>query len=354
MVRAAYSDQKLQILRGISVGFVVLYHVDVETFSFGYLGVNAFFVISGFITHEKIIKIGSGFGVLDRTELFLRFIRKRILRIFPALGTMVVICILFAAFLLPVGKVLNRSISLGLYSLFGVGNIFAERHAGEYFNPFPNIFLHTWSLGVELQFYLMFSSLCLLFSIIAKQNLKIHLHLYLITVFVLSQYSFLFQSRMFESKTSADVGYFLQYHIWEFAIGIFLSETFAKSKDQTGSTKLYLPSAVVLHCIILIAGGLNPHSMSVIACVGVTGVLLVPFNTPFKHNLLLRFFEAIGNRSYSIYLWHYPLLVLAKQSPLFEVSSGSRVLPTLMALLATAVLSEISFRKVEEKFRVRS
>jgi peptidoglycan/LPS O-acetylase OafA/YrhL len=176
----------------------------------------------------------------------------------------------------------------------------------------------------------------------------------LITVFVLSQYSFFFQSRIFESKTSADVGYFLQYHIWEFAIGIFLSETFVKGKGPTSSTKLYLPSTVVLYCIILIADGLNPHSMSVIACVGATGVLLIPFNTPFKHNLLLQFFEAIGNRSYSIYLWHYPLLVLAKQSPLFEVSSGSRVLPTLMALLVTAVLSEISFRKVEEKFRVRS
>jgi peptidoglycan/LPS O-acetylase OafA/YrhL len=333
---------------------VVLYHVDVETFSFGYLGVNAFFVISGFITHGKILNISSGFCVLDRTKLCLLFIRKRILRIFPALGTLVVICILFAALLLPVGKVLNRSIFLGLYSLFGVGNIFAERYAGEYFNPFPNIFLHTWSLGVELQFYLLFSTLFLLLSIIARQNLKIHKHLYLITVFVLSQYSFLFQSRMFESNTSTDVGYFLQCHIWEFAIGIFLSETFVKGKYRTTSTKLYLPSAVVLHLIILIANGPNPHSMLIITWVGVTGMLVIPFNTPFKHNLLFRFCEAIGDRSYSIYLWHYPLLVLAKQSPVFEVSSGSRVLPTLMALLVTVVLSEISFRKVEEKFRVRS
>jgi peptidoglycan/LPS O-acetylase OafA/YrhL len=342
------TNREVQILRGLAVTLVVLYHLDSNVFSLGYLGVNIFFVISGFIVHEKILAIGGGLSFADSLFRLVEFLKKRFLRIFPGLSCLVIVSSILLAILIPMGKTQNRSLLLGISAQFGVSNFFAEKFAGDYFNASPNVFLHTWSLGVEIQFYVFFACLIFLtraiFGPIKPRSRNIYLA-FLSIILMASLYSFL---ELQAISSNQNVGYLMHHHAWEFILGIFAREFLERQELRL---KIPYLRAMILFAVLLTlwtsATQLHIHMLVVMA----TGILLAS-GVRFTHlRNLLDFFHLAGDRSYSIYLWHFPFLVLAKHSPVTAISSSNRVAPSIIAIVLTYVLSELSYKFIEEKFR---
>ena len=142
---------EIQSLRGIAVIFVFLFHLNQELFTYGFIGVDIFFVISGFVI-TKII-----YEKLDLNNFsFKDFYISRILRLIPALSFMVIIVIFFIFLTYRLQANPDTQINTGLFSLVGLSNFYLLFLKNDYFNSFDeNVFEHTWSLAIEFQFYLI-------------------------------------------------------------------------------------------------------------------------------------------------------------------------------------------------------
>ena len=169
-----YNYQKeIDFLRALAVTPVILFHINPEFLPNGYLGVDLFFVISGFVITKTLLKEKNIFGEFKITSFFLR----RVKRIYPALILMVSISIL----LIVVFGVLNKNnfnffLKTGIFSIFGISNFFLIYKNNDYFlNQEFNPFTHTWSLGVEEQFYMIYPFILFFTFKFVKNFLEIHL-----------------------------------------------------------------------------------------------------------------------------------------------------------------------------------
>ena len=145
----------IQGLRAIAVIFVIFYHLT-KNFSFGYLGVDIFFVISGFVISKSI------YENLNNKNYIIYFFFKRLRRILPVL--LFVLIISMIAYLI-LGNLVNsdRVIKTFITSTLGISNIYFLRNKEDYFaENLDNLFIHTWSLGVEEQFYFFYPFLFLI------------------------------------------------------------------------------------------------------------------------------------------------------------------------------------------------
>ena len=147
-------------MRGLAVLFVVLYHLN-NNFFFGYLGVDIFFVISGYVITKSLI---TSFDQ-NSSNVLSDFYSKRILRIYPVLLFIIVITLICYALL---GNISNYEVVFKtfVYSAFGLSNIYFLRRSNSYFeDEIDNPLIHTWSLGVEEQFYLVFPVILFFFLV---------------------------------------------------------------------------------------------------------------------------------------------------------------------------------------------
>ena len=147
----------IQSIRGLAVVSVILFHANLDFFKSGYLGVDVFFVVSGYVVAPLLIRIAKPENDAQVTtkERVLNFYVKRICRLLPALGvTLTVSLFLFLLLIKP--SDLSRVAQQGIASLLSAGNFGASKFNTNYFQSEPNPFLHTWSLSVEIQFYLLF------------------------------------------------------------------------------------------------------------------------------------------------------------------------------------------------------
>ena len=153
MRSSSNENYKIEIdtLRAVAVIAVIINHISTDWLPSGYLGVDVFFVISGYVVSSSI----KNSSYNSFREMLQTFYSKRIKRLFPALYTIV----FFFTFLSLLFVINNKdSIKTGMYSLFGLSNMFLLIHEFDYFSEGSslNLFTHTWSLGVEEQFYIFF------------------------------------------------------------------------------------------------------------------------------------------------------------------------------------------------------
>ena len=143
----------VQVLRGISVLAVVIFHANLNT-PLGYLGVDIFFVISGLVVTPLILRIFEGQTTLRQRLINLKiFYVRRFYRLAPALAATLGISAVAILFLGPTSDH-ERYASQGIATLLVLGNFGAYRYSGDYFSPNPNPLIHTWSLSVEEQIYI--------------------------------------------------------------------------------------------------------------------------------------------------------------------------------------------------------
>ena len=293
-------------LRAFAVVAVIINHFNKEILPNGYLGVDIFFVISGFvITSSLYLRPSKNFK-----DFISGFYERRIKRLVPALSIFVLIMSILICFFNP-----NSLLSLetGLFSLFGLSNIYLLKHSTDYFAQSTqlNVFTHTWSLGVEEQFYILFP-LLIWFSGFGRQtkNGVRNLFLILSSLTIASLIGFLF---LYPINQSA--AYFLMpTRFWEMASGSLLFIGLRKSKY----IEQFLEKVPPILSLTLIIGVMYlPISLATISTIAVVILSLFLIDSLKKGTALYTFFTNpkvvyIGQISYSLYLWHWGVLAISR------------------------------------------
>lgn len=328
-------------LRALAVLPVILFHAGVPGFSGGYVGVDVFFVISGFLITSIIIReIDSGaFSIA-------RFYERRARRILPALiFVMLTTCVAGWVFLVP-DQLQTLGQSMVAVSLF-VSNIFFWQTT-DYFKPEAELqpLLHTWSLAVEEQFYVFFPLVLLLCWRHARRHIKLILALALLLSLALAEVGWRF-------KPVANF-YLLIPRCWELLVGALV----AMVPAATWKRHLNAPAAAVLTLLglALMAAAVlgfdeKLPAPSFYTTVPVFGAALVIVGTvqsnPVNRLLALRPVVFVGLISYSAYLWHQPLFAYHR---ILSVADEAQAVPWLLVAVVF-VLATLSWRFIERPFR---
>ncbi len=293
-------------LRAFAVVAVIINHFNKDLLPSGYLGVDIFFAISGFVITSSLYKRPSK----DFKDFISGFYERRIKRLLPALSVFVLIIsitiCLFQA---------NPYLSLwtGLTSLFGLSNLYLLGKATDYFAQSTelNVFTHTWSLGVEEQFYILFPFL-IWFSGFGRQTKNGARNLFLIVgaLTIASLVGFLYFYPINQSAA-----YFLMpTRFWEMASGCLLFIGFQKKK----SLKQCLEKVPPILVLALIIGIMYlPVSLGAVSTITVVALTLVLIASLKKQTEVYKFFTNpkvvfIGLISYSLYLWHWGVLSISR------------------------------------------
>ena len=331
-------------LRAIAVLPVILFHAGVGHFSGGFIGVDVFFVISGYLITSLILQdmAVDGFSTIE-------FYERRARRILPALFFVMLMSLPLACALLAPMDLEEFGGSLIAVSGF-VSNIFFWQQSG-YFSSAAELkpLLHTWSLAIEEQFYILFPA----FLVTAWR--------FGITVVVWLLVALCFSSLAVTHWTSLaypSVGfYMLPVRAWELLIGVLLAFYIREFGHFRGPRWNQWLSVLGLFCIftsLFYFSEETPHPslLTVLPTFG-TGLLIlcaVPGTLAF-YLLSLRALVGLGLLSYSAYLWHQPILVFSRHYRLGQGIGDSLTLVFLLVAIFAAAW--VSWKYVETPFRNR-
>jgi peptidoglycan/LPS O-acetylase OafA/YrhL len=307
-------------LRAWAVGAVVLYHVGVPGVSGGFIGVDVFFVISGFlITSQLILAQRSSFHTV-----LLEFYSRRVRRILPSLTVVAMATLALGwMFLLPTGEQQDLSKSAIASALF-VSNIFFWLLGQNYLAGALELqpLLHTWSLSVEEQFYLLWPLLLLILWAVERQLRIQSSHLIIATVFVLSTISFALSVSWATTNPHAAF-YLTPSRVWELGAGAALA-LLLQGNDMRAfpaSLAYFGLAAIVASVVAYDRHTPFPGAAAALPIAGTVMVIIANVREgPSVLNKLLTSAPIVttGKISYSWYLWHWPLLAIARAQDLGE------------------------------------
>jgi peptidoglycan/LPS O-acetylase OafA/YrhL len=328
-------------LRAVAVLAVVLFHFGVRPFAGGYVGVDVFFVISGYLI-TKTISEDVDAGIFS----FRKFYMARIRRIVPALITVVLASFVIGALSMAPAAFQELSDS-ALAAIASVSNLYFWFSSG-YFDTasISKPLLHTWSLGVEEQFYFIWPVL-----LVAAVRLSRQWRAACVAVFALCS---LIASQMWLSVDPSGAYYLLPFRAFELAAGGFLI-FFPPSRVVRFESVRGFGLVSGVGCILApsLLFTLETPFPGLAACLPVFGAMLAisfgqdSFGSPMLTNPVSVW---IGKISYSIYLTHWPLLVFAKYVLMRDLSG----VEVLACLVATVVISKLLYTFVEQPFRRKS
>ena len=332
---------EIEGLRAIAVGAVVLFHVRPEWLKGGFAGVDVFFVISGFLITSIIVR-QSDAGTFSFKEFWLRRVR----RLFPALAIVL-------AFTFVVGYLTlfgEQWVSLGSQTvsvLLLIGNFEMWQIANDYWGQAAEDvpLLHTWSLAVEEQFYLLYP-LCLF--ILMKSGRR-----FVLPVLILALVASLALSIYGTPRWPAAMFYLLPARAWELLIGCVLGVIQTRrarplSEERLGAVVAFVGLVAVVISVFIMDGTRGfPGYQALLPTIG-TGVILAFTDSRQRVCLTTRILSLppiiyLGRISYSLYLWHWPLLVY---------SQWYDIHPFWVVAVSIAMAS-LSYHIVETPFRTK-
>jgi peptidoglycan/LPS O-acetylase OafA/YrhL len=343
---AAKFRNDIQALRGIAVLLVILFHAFPLYFPGGYIGVDLFFVISGFVVSPLIARV-----FLSQNPQILRgnlkeFYQRRFYRLGPSLG---ITLIVFTPLIFFLGNLNDheRFYKQGLSTIFLLGNFGANKLSGDYFSPRPNPLLHTWSLSAEEQIYLLLP-ICI-FLVLKFTNSKFGRSQYIKFLFGLN----LLILTLWGIFPNVLNFYSPIFRVLEFSIGaITYHLTNQTLKKRRGFLVLF--SLGFITWMILFDRIKNQLISGIVASL-LIGMVIFSNNDKESNSGFEKILIWFGDRSYSLYLVHMPIIYLANYSPFIEYQSPQRKLVlNFAALILTITLGAIQYKLVEQKFRIRT
>jgi peptidoglycan/LPS O-acetylase OafA/YrhL len=338
-------------LRAVAILLIVGYHAGIPGFSGGFIGVDVFFVISGYLITRLLLRDSTAAGAVPFSDFWARRIR----RLVPGLALMVAVTLLVSLAIVNPFDMLVTAKQGGAAALY-VSNILFAQETQNYFgsNPNKSPFLHTWSLGVEEQFYLVWPFLVwgLLLLFRRRQALTRHAALVLLAGVFVASFAL---NVVWTNQGSAWAFFSLPTRAWEFAAGGFLGSLAIRRSVNT-----FIPKAMGLLGLGLLVGAnelfnSNTTFPGVNALVPVAGTALVILagtgTGELKASLLpralsVRWMQWTGRLSYSWYLWHWPFIVLT----VLALNSDSVPIRSCAAL-ASLGAAYLAFRYVERPIR---
>ena len=343
-------------LRAIAVGAVILYHAQInifgqQAFIGGFIGVDIFFVISGYLITSIILKELITTGSFS----FKSFYERRIRRILPALLSVMLVSLPFAWMYFIPSSFIDFSKSI-LYSL-GFSSNFYFHYSGQEYGAIDGLlkpFLHTWSLSVEEQFYIVFPIVLL---ITFKYYRKYLIHI-LILGFIVSLGLAEWSSRNYPSVSF----YFLHTRMWELLAGSILAyfEITLGHRSNQRTLNLILPSIGLIligHSIIYFNDRMvHPSFYTLSPIIGVCLIIWFSNSNEIITKILsTKLFVGIGLISYSLYLWHYPIFAFARTINFSQGDISKKLLIGIIALIASILsyfLVERPCRNKKNKFKI--
>ncbi|UPG95329.1 acyltransferase family protein [Luteibacter aegosomatissinici] len=340
-------------LRAIAVLSVLAYHLNGALLPGGFAGVDVFFVISGFVVSASVGRRKGG----PLHQFYLYFLSRRFQRIAPALLVCLLVTCLAATLFIPDAWLSENSQQTARYAFFGFSNLILARNANSYFSPTAeyNPYTHTWSLGVEEQFYLLFPLLFWAWTLGGRWR-RVSTGLIALAAVVSLAYAFRAQA-----VDPLAAFYLLPARLWELGAGVLLYQgmAYAGSRFDYQDTQHHdwRRTGLAFVGVALIAYSLVtatvPRFPIPDAFAAVAGTLLVlaalhqqPVASPLVRVLTWRPVRAIGAVSYSLYLWHWPVVVL------FRWTIGlDQPLHQALAVAISLALAALSWRFVENPIR---
>ncbi len=332
-------QKEIDSLRAFAVIPVILFHLNYNFSPNGYLGVDLFFVISGFVITKTLIKNKEILGQIEIISFFLR----RLKRIYPALIFMIFISSIFVTFF-GVTNLNNYHLYLktGLFSIFGISNIFLIYKSDDYFlNQENNPFTHTWSLGVEEQFYFVYPFLLFLIYKISKNKGFNNLTYYIFTIIsATSLYLFFFNNSIISNFYSPIIRF------WELSLGCLAFFLFKQNKNIINDLYIfiYIPILLIIYFFEL---NFISYQLKTFIVVFLTFLFLLRKQKEihFTDNILKNKFAIyIGKISYSLYLWHLPVIYLTN---VYFVNEFFIV----FSILLSFIIAHFSYRFIETPIR---
>jgi len=327
-------------LRALAVIAVVLFHSGIGPFGGGFVGVDVFFVISGYLITSLLVR-----DLEDRRFSILDFYDRRIRRIFPALFAVVGASSVaaFAIFLPTDFKEFGRSVLAT--SLF-LSNVLFWR-TSDYFAESAELapLLHTWSLAVEEQFYVIFPIMLFL----VHKHLRGRWSIVLVPLFLLS----LVIAAWSVNRHPQAGFYLLPWRAWELMLGALLAvNAFPPASNLAERNALSLVGIALIALPVFMLSRDEPHGLAgLIPCLGTAMIIhsAGARQTIVGALLASRALVLIGLASYSLYLWHWVLLSFARYYTVHKLST----LETAIVLAASAAIAIASWRFIEVPFRRR-
>lgn len=349
--RAAFRTD-LEGLRGAAILLVVLFHAGVGAAQGGFVGVDVFFVLSGFFITRMLVGEVVETGTVDLTA----FYGKRALRLLPALLLVLIVTLGAVMWLYaPIDRaeVARNARAVALYS----GNIEFARGATDYFRAGENPLLHTWSLGVEEQFYLVWPLLFVGVAAIFARSVEVEddmatrrrLLVAMIAVGLMS-----FGISLWLTAAAQPWAFFgMPTRIWEFAAGGALALVLSDRTDifPNASIAMQVIGVVTIVFAVMAYDASTPYPgiAAVVPAVGATALIVGGSRAPesfISRGLSVGPLRLLGRLSYAWYLWHWPLIGIA-----VVLFPGIGVMGKLVWAAAALVLAWLTHRFIEEPAR---
>jgi peptidoglycan/LPS O-acetylase OafA/YrhL len=341
-------------LRAIAILPVIFYHAGLQIFSGGYVGVDIFFVISGYLISSIILsEIETGkFSLIN-------FYQRRARRILPALFCVILISTPFAWFiLLPADLELFGNSAFSALTFWSNYIFYFEI---DYFETSSKLkpLLHTWSLSIEEQFYIIYPILLIFFFKFGKKTFIIFLIISAITSLTLAQwagnlkftYPYFEKEFLFFNQSSL-TNFFLPIgRIWELIIGILIAFYIKKNGQPNRFNEILTLFGLILifYSVFTFTPETNyPSFHTLLPTIG-TGLLILFMNSKtFIHKIFSqKLLVFIGLISYSAYLYHFPIFTFIEYSNYLENS----LLLKIILILITFFISFVSWKYIEKPFR---
>lgn len=336
--------QDIDGLRAIAVLSVIFFHAGLSAFSGGFVGVDIFFVISGFLITSIILKEKS-----SQTFSIIKFYERRARRIVPALFFVIAMTTIVSCFFVMPTAFVAYGRSLIAVCLFVSNILFNQDKQTGYFNGAADEkpLLHTWSLAVEEQYYLVFPLLIILFWKLGKNRIFLLIIIATVMSLLLSEYA---------AKQGWLGNFFLiPTRAWELLIGSILAFIYLlyphwlQYKSNIRSLLSMVGVGLIVFSVFVFDKNTPfPSFYALVPTLGAALIIAFPDPHPISSKILSnKLFVGVGLISYSAYLWHQPIFVLAKMISIYTPNTVEMLLLSMLSL----VLAYFSWQFVEQPFR---
>jgi len=325
-------------LRAIAVLVVIFFHAGLSIFDGGYVGVDVFFVISGYLITSLIIE-----EIDNKLFSLTNFYERRLRRLLPSLFVVMSVSIPFAWYLMSPSQMKDFFQSLIAVSLFASNFLFWKEH--NYFNPDAKEkpFLHTWSLGVEEQYYFLFPLFLLIIWRYGKNYTFWTIIFITFISFILSEWG---------SRSNA-VGnfYLLPSRVWEILCGSIAALIIQKYGIKKNNYIASIGFCLIIFSVLFYNEDIPyPSSYTLLPVIGTLAIIIFADKQTYVATYLsFKPVVKIGLISYSAYLWHQPIFAFAK----IYFQNNLNIIIVFFLISLTLILANITWYFVEKPFRKR-